>query len=175
MEVHWDVFQHHFLKDVSARYISVETLSAVAFIKLREKHDLGKVTEWRQNQMKKYAHNVAWNSQHFFFHHYFPWAKSISVLSFQYFTSLIYLSPCSLWCEIPFIFLMFRGWKCAEHGPEISPVVRQHHGPGRWDDEQVEGASLLRWDNSFCAAPLQALLNCMKKGCGNVRWVLQIF
>lgn len=180
MQVHWDVFQQGFLKDVSAQYISVETLSALAFIRLREKHDPGKVIEWRQSPIKKYAHYAAWKSQHYFFQHYLPRAKSISILSFQYFTSLSYFSPCSLWCEIPsFTFLMFRDWKCAEDWAEAAAVVRQHHALRRSANEQVEGVSLpgslLRWDKTFLCCYTASSFKIYEKSCGNVRWVPQIF
>lgn len=138
-------------------------LSALAFIRLREKRDPSKVTEWSQNQMKKYVHNATWNSQHYFFQHYFPQANPTSILSFQYFTSLIYLSPCSLWCEIlSFIFLMFRGWKCAEGGTEMSPVVLlEDQLMSRWRQWLCLG---LCWCGTMpsCAVTLQVLFNPMK-------------
>lgn len=67
---------------------------------------------------------------------------------------------------------MFRGWKCAEGGTEISPFVRQHGAPGRSANEQEEGmqgVSLLLWGNAFpCSYTARSLKPC-EKACGNVR------
>jgi len=73
----------------------------------------------------------------------FPLAKSIFIVSFQYFTSLSYLSPCSFWRRKPSChFLMFRGWKYAEDWTEISSVIRQRHTLTRWANELVNRVAL---------------------------------
>lgn len=78
-----------------------------------------------------------------FFNIFFSLSKSNFILSFQYFTSLSYLSPCSLWCRKPsFHFLMFRGWKYAEDWTEISSVIRQCHTLTRWANELVNSVAL---------------------------------
>lgn len=118
---------------------------------------------------QKHMYIMLHKTSNIIFFNFFSPAKSIFILSFQYFASLSYLSPCSLWCRKPsFHVFMFRGWKYAEDWTEISFVVRHCHTLTRSPNELVNRVALRQSLQRYrtipsCVLTMWVLLNYIKK------------